>query len=64
MYHKTEYGDLLVEYTVVIPDQMDKSMEKEFWALWEKYRKKNGVDLHKDSGRPDEPVKAGGKDEL
>ncbi|SLM35249.1 domain-containing protein [Lasallia pustulata] len=47
-----EYGSLHVEYTVVIPDQMDKSMEKDFWALWEKWRKKSGVDLGEDSGRP------------
>lgn len=55
-----DYGSLHVEYTVVIPDQMDKSMEKEFWALWEKWRKKSGVDFGKDSGRPT-PV---GHDEL
>jgi len=44
---------------------MEKGMEKDFWALWEKWRKKKGVDLHKDSGRPDGPVKADrSKDEL
>lgn len=48
-----ETGALYVEYAVVFPDQMDKSMEKDFWALWEKWRKKNGVDLKKDSGRPE-----------
>lgn len=47
-----EFGKLYVEYTVVLPDQMDSGMEKEFWALWEKWRKKKGVDLLKDSGRP------------
>ncbi len=47
-----EYGRLLVEYVVVLPDQVEKGMEKEFWALWEKWRKKIGVDLGKDSGRP------------
>ena len=47
-----EYGSLYVEYTVVLPDQMDKGMEKEFFELWEKWRLKNGVDLEKDSGRP------------
>ncbi|KAK4997748.1 hypothetical protein LTR28_013882, partial [Elasticomyces elasticus] len=46
------YGNLNVEYVVVLPDQMDKSMEKEFWEMWEKWRKKKGVDLLKDSGRP------------
>lgn len=47
-----EYGTLNVEYSVVLPDRVEKSMEKEFWALWEKWRKKIGVDLAKDSGRP------------
>ena len=47
-----EYGRLLVEYVVVLPDQLEKGMEKEFWALWEKWRKKIGVDLERDSGRP------------
>ncbi|MCJ1260035.1 DnaJ- protein scj1 [Lignoscripta atroalba] len=47
-----EYGCLHVEYTIVIPDQLEKSMEKDFWALWENWRKKMGVDLGKDSGRP------------
>jgi DnaJ-related protein SCJ1 len=64
VYHKTEFGDLLVEYIVVLPDQMDKPMEKDFWALWEKWRKKSGVNLQKDSGRPEGPVEAGRKDEL
>ncbi|KAL9126187.1 MAG: hypothetical protein Q9217_004731 [Psora testacea] len=48
-----EYGNLIVEYTVVLPDRIEKSMEKEFWALWEKWRKKIGVvDLDKEMGRP------------
>lgn len=47
-----EFGALHVEYVVVLPDQMEKGMEKEFFELWEKWRKKKGVDLHKDSGRP------------
>ena len=47
-----EYGRLHVEYTVVLPDQIDKPMEKDFWALWEKWRKKIGVNLAKDSGKP------------
>jgi DnaJ-related protein SCJ1 len=64
VYHKTQFGNLLVEYTVVLPNQMEKGMEKDFWAVWEKWRKKNGVDLHKDSGRPDKPVVPAGKDEL
>ncbi|KAH8591225.1 hypothetical protein B0O99DRAFT_690834 [Bisporella sp. PMI_857] len=64
VYHKTEFGDLLVEYIVVLPDQMEKPMEKDFWSLWEKWRKKNGVDLHKDSGRPEKPEMPVTKDEL
>lgn len=47
-----EFGKLYVEYVVVLPDQMEASMEKEFWALWEKRRVNKGVDLGKDSGRP------------
>lgn len=46
------HGKLYVEYVVVLPDQMESGMEKDFWALWEKWRAKNGVDLRKDSGRP------------
>ncbi|PKS07669.1 hypothetical protein jhhlp_006276 [Lomentospora prolificans] len=52
VYHKTEFGNLYVEYTVVLPDQMQGNMEKEFWSVWEKWRGKIGVDLQKDSGRP------------
>lgn len=48
-----KFGKLLVEYVVVLPDQMEKGMEKEFWGVWDKWRSKKGVDLHKDSGRPD-----------
>ena len=55
-----EFGRLVVEYTVVLPDRAEKSMEKEFWALWEKWRKKIGVDLGEGSGR----VKGEGKSEL
>jgi DnaJ-related protein SCJ1 len=53
VYHKHEFGNLYVTYEVILPDQMDKKMENEFWDLWEKWRLKKGVDLHKDSGRPD-----------
>ena len=55
-----EFGNLLVEYVVVLPDQMESGMEKEFWGVWEKWRKKRGVDLGKDLGR----VQAKIKDEL
>lgn len=54
------FGNLLVEYVVVLPDQMESGMEKEFWGVWEKWRKKKGVDLEKDLGR----VKAKVRDEL
>ncbi|EXJ74494.1 uncharacterized protein A1O5_02790 [Cladophialophora psammophila CBS 110553] len=57
-----EFGNLYVQYVVVLPDQMEAGMEKEFWALWEKWRKKKGVDLLKDSGRPEPIVSV--KDEL
>lgn len=62
-----EYGALVVEYTVVLPDQMEKGMEKEVWALWEKWRRKKGgvVDLGKEVGRPDDQaLKRKIKDEL
>ena len=49
----TEYGALNVEYVIILPDQMDKGMEKEFWGVWEKWRLKKAVNLLKDSGRPD-----------
>lgn len=62
VYHQTEYGDLYVQYTVVLPDQMQGAMEKEFWSVFEKWRGKVGVDLHADSGRP-APSEAG-HDEL
>ncbi len=35
-------GALHVEYVIVLPDLMEKGMEKDFWALWEKWRKKTG----------------------
>lgn len=57
------HGKLYVEYAVVLPDQMESGMEKDFWAVWEKWRKKNGVDLRTDSGRP-EVVGQHVKDEL
>ena len=46
------YGDLHVEYVVIIPDMMEKGMEKDFWGVWEKYRKKTGVKLDEKLGRP------------
>ena len=52
-----QFGALHVEYAVVLPDQMENGMEKEFWALWEKWRKKNGVNLERDNGRPPGPIR-------
>jgi DnaJ-related protein SCJ1 len=52
VYHQHEFGNLYVTYEVVLPDQMDKAMDKEFRALWDKWHAKNGVDLRADSGRP------------
>ncbi|KAF7846323.1 hypothetical protein BT93_L4550 [Corymbia citriodora subsp. variegata] len=46
------HGNLHIEYLVILPDQMDSSMESDFWGMWEKWRSKKGVDIHKDSGRP------------
>lgn len=51
VYHETQFGDLYVEYVVVLPDQMDKGVLDEFWGVWEKHRAKQGIDLQKDSGR-------------
>lgn len=62
VYHKHDFGNLYVTYEVILPDQMDSGMEKDFWAVWEKWRAKNGVDLHKDSGRPDQETPT--RDEL
>ncbi|EMC95896.1 hypothetical protein BAUCODRAFT_24883 [Baudoinia panamericana UAMH 10762] len=56
------FGDLHVEYVVVLPDAMEGGMEKEFWQVWEKWRKKVGVDLGREFGRPTERV--GRHDEL
>jgi DnaJ-related protein SCJ1 len=46
------FGALHVEYVVVLPDEMEKGMEKDFFDVWEKWRKRRGVDLRQDSGRP------------
>ncbi len=56
VYHKTEFGNLYVEYTVVLPDLMDNELRKGLTDVFDKYRKKHAVDLHKDSGRPEKPV--------
>lgn len=67
VYHSTEFGNLFVEYVVVLPDQLESGQEKDFWALFQKWRGKNGVDLHADSGRPEKVEIVNGehtKDEL
>lgn len=51
------YGDLHVEYVVILPDLMEKSMEKDFWATWEKYRKKSGVKLDEVLEKPKGGIK-------
>ena len=63
VYHQTQYGNLYVEYEVVLPDMMEKGMEKEFWSLWDKWRKKSGVNLDEDLGRQSKVANAA-KDEL
>jgi len=55
VYHKHEFGNLYVTYEVILPDQMEDKIQNEFWDLWEKHRAKHGIDLHKDSGRPEKP---------
>lgn len=52
-----KFGALHVEYVVVLPDQMDKKIEKDFWVVWEKYRSRKGFvsDLDRDIGRPPPP---------
>lgn len=47
-----QFGDLHIEYVVVLPDEMESGMEKEFWGIWDKWRRKKGVSLDHDSGRP------------
>ncbi|KAF1984422.1 DnaJ-domain-containing protein [Aulographum hederae CBS 113979] len=59
-----DFGELHVEYLVILPDQMEQGMEKEFHALWDKWRKKNGVDLMQDGGRPGSKHEHTGHDEL
>ena len=59
-----EYGDLVVEFVVVLPDRVGGGMEKEFWALWEKWRGKVGVDLGEELGRPPGEGGKGGHGEL
>jgi DnaJ-related protein SCJ1 len=43
-----KHGDLIVEYEVVLPDQMESGMRKDLYAVFEKWRKKFGESLVKD----------------
>ena len=52
------FGKLYVQYTVVLPDQLDKAAEGDFRAVFDKWRLKAGVELGQ-TGR-----KAEGHDEL
>lgn len=58
-----KFGVLYVDYVVVLPDQMEKGMEKDFYNIWDKWRSKNGVDLGKDANRPPPKLHAS-RDEL
>ncbi|KAI9718129.1 MAG: DnaJ- protein scj1 [Chrysothrix sp. TS-e1954] len=56
-----EFGTLHVEYVVIIPDSMEGGMEKEFWSVWDKWRKKKGVKLDADTGRSEAIANAHGE---
>ncbi|TGZ81489.1 DnaJ-domain-containing protein [Ascodesmis nigricans] len=43
-------GDLVVEYVVVLPDLMEKGMRKELGEVFEKWRKKGGVEAERELG--------------
>ncbi|KAF7556770.1 hypothetical protein G7046_g6211 [Stylonectria norvegica] len=62
VYHKHEFGNLYIDYVVLLPDQMESGIEGEFFDLWQKWRASKGVDLQADSGRVDEQGRA--RDEL
>ena len=44
------FGALHVTYLVVLPDQMNPTMEKDIWTVWDQWHRKVGVDLATDSG--------------
>ena len=46
-----EFGVLVVEYTVVLPDKVVMSMEMDFWGVWVMWRRKFGVGLDREGGR-------------
>ncbi|EGX47545.1 hypothetical protein AOL_s00083g354 [Orbilia oligospora ATCC 24927] len=43
VWQEDGHGDLLVEYTVILPDQMQSGMRKDIEAIFEKWRQKVGV---------------------
>ncbi|KAF3939382.1 hypothetical protein ABW19_dt0208599 [Dactylella cylindrospora] len=45
IWQEDGFGDLLVEYTVVLPDQMQSGMRKDIEAVFEKWRQKVGVNI-------------------
>ena len=58
----SDHGSLYVEYMVILPDEMESTMEDEFYSLWEKWRAKVGVNLDEQNGRKVVPREV--KDEL
>ncbi|KAJ6260525.1 hypothetical protein Dda_4751 [Drechslerella dactyloides] len=48
IWREDSYGDLLVEYTVVLPDQMAGGMRGDLEAVFEKYRTKKNIPGAKD----------------
>lgn len=55
-HHPPSFGALHVEYLVVLPDRLDPAMEKDFWALWQKWRGKAKGWVHsldREMGRPE-----------
>ncbi|KAF3914936.1 hypothetical protein ABW20_dc0108839 [Dactylellina cionopaga] len=45
IWQEDGHGDLLVEYMVVLPDQMQNGMRKDIEAIFEKWRQKVGVNV-------------------
>ena len=48
LWQKDGFGNLLVEYTVLLPDKMESGMRKDIEAVFLKWRNKVGVSLTKD----------------
>jgi len=58
-----QFGKLYVQYTVVLPDQMEKAAEHEFRAVFDKWRKR-GEGGVADTGHAGKPSQVAGHDEL